>query len=194
MVYFVCGHRGCGKSYIINQIKEQIACHVFDTGPILRESFRRLNLDMSFQEWVKINEKKYGKTFTNQIICQNIHLNNNDISIIVGNRSMNGINYILEYFNIENYKIIYIDGDYELFRTNYNRRENKNLNISEFNSIIDLENSMGIEQIEYFVKNNCDKGLYFFKKSNNDELSDEIMFEIKNLPKVKTKKLGTKGG
>lgn len=193
MVYFICGHRGCGKSYLINQICKERICHVFDTGPILRNSFKNLNLDVSFSDWIKINEEKEGRNFTNKIICQSINLNEDDVNIIIGNRSMDGINYILDYFNIEDYKIVYIDGDYELFRVNYNMRENKNLNVNEFNAIIDFENSMGIRQIEYFVKNNYDKCLYFYKKCNNDDIFNAIMFEMSSLPKIKIKKIESKG-
>ena len=74
MVYFICGHRGCGKSYLINQICKERICHVFDTGPILRNSFKNLNLDVSFSDWIKINEEKEGRNFTNKIICQSINL------------------------------------------------------------------------------------------------------------------------
>lgn len=185
MVYFICGHRGCGKSYIINQIKEFVDCKVYDTGPILRNQYRINSLNLSFGDWIKVNEQAYGKDFTNYIICKNLELNLDDINIIIGNRSMVGIRYVIEYFGIDNYKICFIDGDFNLFRLNYNKRENLMLDEKEFRKIIELENSMGIKEIEDFVKNNPSNGLYFYKDTNDDIIFQTILEDINTKSKVK---------
>lgn len=189
MVYFICGHRGCGKSYIIKQIKEFAECKVYDTGPILRGKYKELGLnsDIPFGEWLKVNEQVYGEDFTDYIICKSMNLNLNDINIIIGNRSMVGIEYAIEFFGIDNYKICFIDGDFNLFRLNYNKRENLNLGEEEFKKIIELENSMGIKEIENFVKSNPSNGLYFYKDTNDDLIFQTILEDINT--KVKVKKL-----
>ncbi len=188
MIYFICGHRGCGKSYLVSQLKETIKCKVYDTGPILRNEYRKfsLNSDVPFGEWVEINEQTYGENFTNQVICENMNLNLDETNIIIGNRSMIGIKYAIEYFGIDNYKICFIDGDFDLFRLNYNKREKSNLDEEEFGKIIALENSMGIEEIERFVKSNPTIGLYFYKETNDDLIFQTILEDINNTkPKVK---------
>lgn len=192
MIYFICGHRGCGKSYLVDQLKEFVDCRVYDTGPILRSKYKEfsLNSDMSFGEWIEINEQKYGKNFTNHIICENMDLNLDETNIIIGNRSMIGIQYAIEYFDIDNYKVCFIDGNFDLFRLNYNKREKLNLDKNEFEEIIALENSMGIEDIEYFVKNNPSNGLYFYKENNDNLIFQTILEDINTKSKLKKAKKG----
>lgn len=189
MVYFICGHKGSGKSYLMNQIKESVDCNVFDTGPILREEYKKSvsNCAMSFGDWLKTNEKIYGNDYTNFIICKNMDLDLNKTNIIIGNRSMIGIKYIINYFEILNYKICFIDGNLDLFRLNYNKRENLNLNENEFKKILEIEKSMGIEEIENIVKKNVDTSFYFYKEYNDDTILQTILDDIKNQKKVKYK-------
>ena len=115
-------------------------------------------------------------------------LNLSNINIIIGNRSLAGIDYIIDYFGITNYKICYIDGDYDLFCSNYNIREGLNLSREEFNKFIELENSMGIKDIEDFVKGNPDFGLYFYKKNNDDSILDVVLEDINRKPIVRKRK------
>ena len=70
MVYFICGHRGCGKSYMVNQVKQNVDCVVYDTGPIMRNYFKNLNLSISLGEWIAQNEAMYGSNFTDNIVCE----------------------------------------------------------------------------------------------------------------------------
>lgn len=192
MVYFINGHRGCGKSFVARQLQNQIDCNLFDTGPIIREIHNRFAKEASFAEWIQENENKYGKNFTNEIICKNMDINENELNIIIGNRSLSGIKYIIDYFNLTDYKICFIDGDVELFRNNYNLREGLNLNSEKFNQIMELENMSGVGEIKKFVLENSDKGLYFYKNSNDNFISEQILQDIKD--KVKIKKLKQKEG
>jgi len=184
MVYFICGHRGCGKSFLANQLKDNTNCNLYDTGPIVRNCYKQTNRGLSFDEWLSLGIEMYGNDFTNQIICSNINLNSEKDTIIIGNRGLEGILYIINYFNIENYKIYFIDGDFNLFRENYNYREGLNLSIEEFNEVIEKENSMGIRHIENFVIENPDKGKYFYKNKNDDSILESIVNDIKAKNKV----------
>lgn len=188
MVYFICGHRGCGKSYIVNQLKSLVDCDIYDTGPILRTEYKNLELDLSFSEWIKNGEQQYGKDFTNYAICKNINLDSDRNNIIIGNRSMEGIKFIVNFFGISDYKICFIDGNYDLFRLNYNSRENLNLDVIEFNEIINLEIFMGIKEIEDFVKNNLDNNLYFYKEKNDDIILQSLLDDMSKKKKMKLKK------
>lgn len=184
MVYFISGHRGCGKSFVAKQIKQVTNCNVFDTGPIVRSVHKRYASELSFAYWLELGEAEYGKDFTNQLICKNIEINENELTIIIGNRTLTGIKYIIDYFGIDNYKICFIDGDIELFRNNYNTRESLNFNPYEFNQVMQLENIMGIGDIKQFVKENPEKGLYFYKKQNDSSVLDGILTDIKLSEKV----------
>lgn len=189
MVYFISGHRGCGKSFVAKQIKQATNCNVFDTGPIVRAAHKHYASELSFAYWLELGEAEYGKDFTNQIICNNINIDKNKINIIIGNRTLTGIKYITDHFGIENYKVCFIDGDIELFRKNYNSRESLNFNFEEFNQIMQLENMMGIGEIENFVKKNPEKGLYFYKKQNDSSIFDGILNDINlNIQVIKQKK------
>ena len=174
MVYFISGHRGCGKSFVARKIKEKVNCNVFDTGPIIRRVHKKYAGELSFGDWLTLGEVEYGNDFTNKIICENMNIDNNQINIVIGNRTLDGIRYIINYFGIEDYKICFIDGDIELFRNNYNTRESLNFNPYEFNQVMQLENLMGIGVIKQFVKENPEEGLYFYKKQNDSSVLDGI--------------------
>ena len=189
MVYFICGHRGCGKSFVAKQIKQSTDCNVFDTGPIIRNVHKKYASELSFGDWLTLGEVEYGNDFTNKVICENMNIDNDKINIVIGNRALDGIRYIINYFAIEDYKICFIDGDIELFRNNYNTRENLKFNISEFNKIMQLENMMGIGIIGEFVKNNPDSGMYFYKKNNDNVISDAILEDIDNIKSIGKEKV-----
>lgn len=182
MVYFICGHRGCGKSFLAKEIKKETNCKVFDTGPIIRQVYKQYSGELSFSDWLQYGEKEYGKDFTNELICQNMNIDSSELNIVIGNRTLAGIKYIIDYFKIIDYKICFIDGDIELFRNNYNSRENLNFNSNEFGQVMKLENLMGICDIENFVKQNPDNGMYFYKKQNDSTIADFILSDI-NLKK-----------
>ena len=184
MVYFICGHRGSGKSYAAHQLKDNLNCNLFDTGPIVRKAYKDYGNGLKFSEWLSKGESEVGKNFTNEIICRNIEIDPNETTIIIGNRALQGIEFIIQYFDIENYKICYLDGDYDLFRNNYNTREGLNDTKEEFNQIMKAEEMMGITDIEKFVYENPDKSIYYFKNQNDTVFLDLIMEDIKSKKKV----------
>lgn len=179
MIYFICGHRGCGKNYLANQLVQNDSMTIIDTGPLIRKAYTRFNNEnLTFGEWMKKNEKKYGENFSNDLICKMTSVNPKKNYIVIGYRSLNGIKYFQDFFQINGYKIIFIDGDFELFRKNYNSRENLSISKEEYAKITEIENLMGIQELRDFSKNNPRVGRYYYKTQNDDSIYNSIMMEI----------------
>lgn len=181
MIYYFCGHRGCGKNYLANQITEKLNIKTIDTGPIIRKAYKQFNKEnIGFGEWMKKNEIKYGKNFSNMLICKLVKIENGKDYIIIGYRSIEGIYYFNENFKVKEYSIFFIDGDYDLFRENYNKREKTNISDDEYRGIIEIEKKMGIDKLKEFVLDNNAIGTYYYKKENDKEIYDDVLRKIKN--------------
>lgn len=184
MIYFLCGHRGCGKNFLANQIAKENPVKIIDTGPIIRSFYNKYKYDNeSFGKWIKKNEEKYGADFSNRLINKSVLINKSEDYIVIGYRSMEGIKYFNDNFKIKNYIIFYIDGDYELFRNNYNNREKTNISKEEYEEIVEVEDTMGINKVKEFVIKNKENGKYYYKTENNDMIFQDVLREInkKNL-------------
>ena len=191
MVYFVVGPSGVGKTCFSKTINEQYGIPVYDTGPILRNIYSKLKIEESFSEWVSKNEKKYGDNFAISLICEDIkeQINPKALTIIIGNRCIEGITYIINCFNLTDYRIIYLDASFDCLKTNYETREKKRLTDEEFQDRIDGGNKMGLLFLKKIIlensNNNC---YYYFKKENEDLNYVDIFNEIsknKNYTKIK---------
>ena len=180
MIHYFCGHRGCGKNYLASQITESAPIEIIDTGSIIREAYKKFNTNnSSFKEWMEENEKKYGENFSNMLISKIANVKKEKDYIVIGYRSIEGIQYLNKYSGIIDYQIYFIDGDYDLFRKNYNQREKTNISEEEYEEIVKVEETMGIDKIKEFVLNNQDKGRYYFKKQNDDTIYHDVIREIK---------------
>lgn len=181
MVYFVVGPSGVGKTSFSEIVNRQYGIPVYDTGPILRNIYKNLELKISFPEWINLNESKHGDNFAISIICDNVKklLNPREESIVIGNRCIEGINYFIDYFGLEEYKIIYLDASYDCLKNNYETREKKHISDDEFQDRIDGGNKMGLLILkEYVVKNLENKCLYYYKNKNEDLNYMNIFDEI----------------
>ena len=191
MVYFVVGPRGVGKTCFSKTINEQYGIPVYDTGPILRNIYSKLKIEESFSEWISKNEKKYGDNFAISIICEDIKekIDPKSVAIIIGNRCIEGITYIINYFNLTDYRIIYLDASFDCLKTNYETREKKILTDEEFQDRIDGGNKMGLLSLKQFILENLNNNsYYYFKKTNKDLNYVDIFNEIsktKNHTKIK---------
>ncbi|MBO5348707.1 MAG: hypothetical protein J6A89_02660 [Clostridia bacterium] len=128
---------------------------------------------------MKENEEIYGENFSNIVISRSASVKKEKNYIIIGYRSIEGIEYFNEYFGITDYLIYFIDGDYELFRKNYNVREKTDISKEEYEKIVKIEETMGIKRIKDFVLNNPNKGRYYFKKQNDDTIYQDILKNVK---------------
>lgn len=186
MNYFIAGPSGVGKTFFSKKISDNYDVQIYDTGPILRNFFQKLNLNVSFSEWIKYNENKYGNNFAISIICSEISPMFNDTlaNIIVGNRCIEGINYMVEHLPISDYCIVYLDADFKCLKTNYETREKIELTDEEFMKIFNGGVAMGLDALKQYVKSNSINCFYYYKHKNDDYNCIGIYEEIKR----KTKK------
>lgn len=173
-VYFIAGHHGIGKTYLLNKLSESFRLLHIDTGPLIRTIHQReTDNKINIGEWVNIGEEQYGLDFTNNVICKEIEdsiRSANDCPIfITGNRSLNGIKYIAKYFGLtDKMKIIYLDASFELLKNNYETREKNNLTNEEFQLLLDKEIKTGINDIRNYTIDNLDTCIYHYKEINDE--------------------------
>lgn len=169
MIYFVVGPSGVGKTSFSNLLKRKRNVKIFDTGPILRNIYIKGNYKISFGEWVKCGEDKYGDNYAITLICNEIRdiFKNNSDTIIIGNRCIDGIKYTIESLNIYDYIIIYFDASFDCLKTNYEKREKIKITDNDFYEIIEGGNKMGLLELKRYVLENS-KHYYYFKNDNND--------------------------
>ena len=172
MVYFIVGPNGVGKTYFAKEISKKYRIPMFDTGPILRSVHKKLQTEESFSEWVSDNEKKYGNDFAISTICKEIEsqLNNKTSFIVVGNRCIEGISYVIEFFCLTDYRLIYLDASFDCLKKNYKARENKILSDKEFESKIVGGNIMGLSFLKQFACENVNQKCFYYYKNNNEDL------------------------
>lgn len=185
MICFVVGPSGAGKTYFSKTISEIYGIPVYDTGPILRNIYKKLRIKTNFSEWISDNEKKHGSNFAISVICKEINqqIDDEPLSIIVGNRCIEGINYLVEFLK-QDYRLIYLDASYNCLKKNYETRENKIISNKEFKDRIAGGNMMGLGKLKQFVLENSNNKCFYYYKEKNESLNyidvfNEI-FEIKS--------------
>lgn len=172
-VFFIVGPHGVGKTYIVNKIKEVANVIHIDLGPLLRETHRVFAPNISFGEWIEKGELKYGKNFTDIILCKQIERlikgRESERTIITGSRSLNGLKYISTRFKIEEPKVIYIDAPFAQLKQNYEKRENRSLTTTEFEALLQKDRNIGLDTLkQYALEHNTymqnDNTLNFIQK------------------------------
>lgn len=189
-ILFLTGPHAVGKSYFMQQLPTTNNFFQFDTGPEMRRMHKESLSTKSIGEWVDELEKKYGLLITCDMLCKVLESRNRntDNIIITGFRQIEGIEYMINYFQPDNYEILYIDGTFELLKNNFRSRENKNISDEEFNSYLLVEEDWGLKTLKKYVLNNQSNCRYIMKQSNNDEITTDIFKNNKIL------KLNYKGG
>ena len=189
MVLFLCGHRGVGKNYLANQVQEEMNCQIIDTSNVLRSAYKVSNYPGSFGEWINVHEKIHGNEFTNKIICSSIVIDDSENYIVIGNRSMDGIKYIIDNFLINDYKVVFLDSNVECMLSNFNKREGTDYNEEDYNKIFEIEKDMGLHDVKSFCLED-EHGVYIYKEDN---YSRDVLGEITSMLKAgKVRKRGTK--
>lgn len=183
-VFFLVGPHGVGKTYTVTKLKELEQVEHIDLGPLIRQAHQVFAPNKTLGEWIEEGESKYGKNFTDIILCKQIERitkgKEAETTIITGSRSLNGIQYICNRFSIENSPIIYITAPFEQLKSNYERREKKNLTPNQFYQILQAEKEMGLEALEEYAKQN---GIYL----QNDN-TDAFIRNIQNIIAKRKKK------
>lgn len=195
-VYFIVGPHGVGKTYLVNEIKKinEDIIHI-DTGPLIREIHASSKSILSLKDWVVQGSKLFGNNFTDMMLAERIKYvvkdHHDSFIIITGNRSIEGIRYLVERFQINCPSIIFLDAPFHRLKDNYEERERKGLNNVEFGSLIEDENRQGLQTLKNYVFDNMEYCYYFYREKNNDITNEEIYDQVilkKN--KQKVKKLG----
>lgn len=71
-VFFIVGPHGVGKTYLVKEIKKGIDVLHIDLGPLIRKTHQVFSPNISLEQWIKEGEEKYGKNFTDIILCKHI--------------------------------------------------------------------------------------------------------------------------
>jgi len=182
-VHFMTGHHGVGKTYIVNQLNEEIDLFHFDTGPTIRSIYSSLCLPYSLGEWVRRGEEEKGKNFTNELLLNAlkdllVKVDSNKKIIITGNRSLNGLMYLSNGIYVPKPNIIFIDACKRILKDNYCLREKKDLTDEMFEEILQAEINSGIGEIKEYTINHPEECLYVYKESNNDDTYQKVLRKI----------------
>lgn len=183
LMIIIAGPHGAGKTTIAKMLTE----HKFDfldLGGILRGKQKSDCPNENFKDWCANKEKIHGLNFTDDIVVEEI--NNYIYSvmpklsqkpqdiIIVGSRSLRGINYItqkVKTINGHENIIIYIDAPFNILFSRYCEREKKQLAPMDFQKLLDDDDKNGLMNIIPYAN---------VKMTNNGSLQ-QLKDEIENI-------------
>lgn len=184
MFIFLVGPHGVGKTYTASKLLQYSndILHI-DLGPIIRSAHKRENPNVSLGEWISEGEEKYGKNYSDMVLCREIEktiaASSRDKVLITGSRSVAGMEYIVKHFAIENPTLIYLDGPQSLLQRNYENREKLNLSKEEFKEILEKERAMGLPGFKHYIATHSVNTHFIINKDNSEASIDkikEIMF------------------
>lgn len=175
-ILFLTGPHAVGKSYFMQQLATTNHFFQFDTGPEMRKMHKESLSTKSIGEWVDDLEKNFGPFITCDMLCKVLESRNRntDNIIITGFRQIEGIEYMINYFQPDDYEILYIDGTFDLLKKNFIFRENKNISDDEFKKYLLSEEDWGLRKLKEYVLNNKSNCRYIKKQSNDDEITTDI--------------------
>lgn len=177
-VLFLVGPHASGKTYSSEEyIMKNKNVRMIDTGPIMREIHKKNNPDITIGEWVKNLEARYGENITSQLISNEIakimYNNKDNKFILIGFRTLEGIEFTIKALDIENFSILYVDASPELLYQNYLKREKKNISFEKFKEYLQNELNNGLIKVRDIALN-YDTIDYYYRFSNNDSLEEKI--------------------
>lgn len=187
---FLTGPHAVGKSYFMQQLATTNNFFQFDTGPEMRRMHKESLSEKNIGDWVDELEKAHGPFITCDMLCKVLESRerNTDNIIVTGFRQIEGIEYMINYFQPEDYEILYIDGIFELLKNNFMLRENKNISDEDFKKYLLSEEEWGLRTLKDYVLNNPLNCRYIKKQTNSDEITTDIFKATKVL------RLNYKGG
>lgn len=149
---FVCGPHASGKSALVRDALND-GYTIFDTGPTLRSLHKNERPEITFREWVTDGERTAGNNFTDELLAKELRKLIAETPpssgiIVVGNRSVSGIEYLKGQIDHSDSKVIYINAPKRMLFDRYKQREDaKNLTQKEFDEILEADMRMGLYQI-----------------------------------------------
>lgn len=189
-VLFVVGPHASGKTYSINEslAEDNTKATVIDTGPIMRTVHKESGSNKKIGEWVLELEKIHGKDITSKIIASKIidtiNLEQSENVIIIGYRTFDSINYLVNELNIQDFEIIYVDAPISLLYTNYCKREGQKKTFEEFEKYIQEEEKSGLVLLKAYSMLNYEHFSYFYKQSNEESFKHLVTGYFRK-PKVR---------
>lgn len=147
---FIVGPHASGKSALAKHSLSDGGYKFFDTGPLLRSYHQHDCPGVAFGEWVSSNEEEYGAAFTDDVLAGHISTTlKQEIAraVVIGNRSIDGIDRLSDVLGASERKIVYIDAPTELLYKRYRQREQRTISSSEFKEILDRDRRMGLSAL-----------------------------------------------
>jgi dephospho-CoA kinase len=173
---FVSGPHASGKSFTVNSaLGEGFA--VFDLGPLIRKIHQEQTSTLTYDEWVSANETAHGYDFTSEVLSEVIRPKIKDRTapngaIIIGNRSISGIEYFKRKLQPADTRIVYFEATLSVLHERYRSRENQpELSTEAFKSILEKDSAMGLETVR-------DHADYVIDNSDGFELAQSRLQEI----------------
>lgn len=191
-VLIIVGPHASGKSYSISKKLDEnlLKTTIVDTGPIMRKKHQESETQKNISEWVEELEKLNGKDITSEIITseikKQIELEQNENVIIIGYRTFDSINYLINSLKIEDFAIIYLDAPISLLYTNYCKREGTKKTFNEFETYIHDEEKSGLVLLKAYAMLNCEHFNYVYKQSN-EESFEHLVTDYFRKPKTRKK-------
>lgn len=157
---FFTGYHGAGKSYTANKIADEFEAGIADTGPIIREEFGNSGIS-DFGVWNKYMEEKLGEDYSNIIVMNGIkrivEISNPKQLFVVGNRDINGIQYIRQHMeDKDGSRILLFEKPFHVMKAGYESRTGKRLTDEEFSAILQDDEDRGLVGIKEHCKKNPD--------------------------------------
>ncbi|MDO4684385.1 MAG: hypothetical protein Q4B06_01615 [Candidatus Saccharibacteria bacterium] len=94
-----------------------------------------------------MNEEEYGSTFADDVLAGHVSTALRQVSgkaVVIGNRSIDGIDRISEVLGASDRKIVYVDAPTDLLHERYQKREQHIVSKTEFKEMLDRDRCMGL--------------------------------------------------
>lgn len=157
MIVFIAGEHGSGKTELACWLQANHNFAVIDLGPALRSHWQKDRPQVSFAEYIALEEAEVGKNFTDRLLSGEVQrafecLRENGCCglLVVGSRSLAGLLYLrdgLEQHGVDS-KIIWLEAEESTLKQRCCNREGKDLTQKEFLEILEKDRERGVCEIK----------------------------------------------
>jgi dephospho-CoA kinase len=187
-IYFIVGHHGSGKSFLCKLLEEYCKgiLHL-ECGPTIRSLYQQSGSNLSFKAWVQIHESKYGNDFTELAILKEFKkqitaAEKHNTILITGSRAIKHIECFSKGFDIKKPSVIFVDSSFELKKANYEKREKIVLSKEEFQTLLDDDSKMGLDDLKVYVQANLETCFMLYNFDNDSDKLLQQMLKIVKIP------------
>ncbi len=169
---FLTGPHCSGKT----EMAQMLSLHNFkclELGETLRKKWHKEAPELTLDVWCRMKEKSFGSRFTDEALIVEIKKQIKESLkwpmfyqdlVLVGSRSFQGIQYIIDNLSLANNRkniIIYIEAPYKALKERFEKREKRKITSKEFRLWLEKDKKLGIETIiphtDYKILNNGSK-------------------------------------